>query len=273
MSALALAGAAEVAHAGEFSPYLPAPGGGYASVSFIRQDADTILRGTVESVRWNMLVQETVLATASYGLSDRWAIDARVGYADTDFQRLPTDPISGQSGVSDGVIGLRFRALDEFSGAPVTLTLGASGIIQGLYTPTVVDGIGDGASGAQFGLSLGKFVTPKFSVTGEVGYRNRFNGVPGEVFWAANLSYAWNNRFSTYGGVTAANALSGLDLGAPGVTSLNFPQLQEDSNLWDVGGSVRLAKGVSLFGGYGRKFGGRNTTNGPFFRIGVGYSF
>lgn len=261
------------AEAGEFSPYLPAPGGGAVNFTYVRQNGETLFRGSVESQRWERLTQDTYLISATYGLTDRIALDGRIGYAETDFQRRPGDPLLGQDGVSDFVLGFRYRLLDELEGAPVTVTLGASGIIQGLYTPTVVDGIGDGASGGQVGLAIGRLVTDNLTVSGEVGYRNRFSNVPGEVFISGDIGYTFNSRLSVFAGAIKADSLSGKDLGSAGFTSLQFPQLEEDVNLWNVGGQLRLFKTVTLNGSYGRKFEGKNTTNGPFFRVGLGYGF
>lgn len=267
-----LAGA-DAAHAGEYAPFLPAPGSGNVDLTFLRQDGPTLLLGRQRVQPWEQLTLNSYQVSLSYGLTDRLALDGRLGFSETDFEIVPGVREPGRSGLGDTTIGLRFRLADEFAGAPVTVAFGASAIIQGAYTPDAIDAIGEGGSGVQIGLSLGKFITDKLAVTAEVGGRARFNQVPEEVFASIEAAYVFSERVSAWTGFATANSLSGLQLGAPGVTFADFPALEEDSNLWHGGLSISLAKNVSLTGSYGRKFGGRNTLLGGFFRVGVSYSF
>lgn len=259
--------------AGEFSPYLPAPGSGTMDFNFVHQNGPVLLFNDTPLQPWESLELNSYLVSGTFGLTDKLAVDARIGYAESDFQGAAGGPITGQDGLSDTAIGLRYRLVDEFEGAPLTVTVGASGILQGLYTPTTIDSIGEGASGAQVGVSFGKFLTEKLAVAAEVGGRFRFNRVPEEVFFSTEISYTWNSRISTWAGVSLANSLGGLDLGDPGVTFADFQALEEDTNLWHVGGALQLGKGVALTGSFGRKFEGRNTLLGNFFRTGLSYSF
>lgn len=278
-SAIAVLSAASVvgvAHAGEYSPYLPAPGGGNVDFNYIHQESPILrkgLNGKVPARPWQDLTQNTYLLSGSYGVTDRFAIDGRIGYAETNFQRLNTPIIQGTEGVSDFLIGVRYRVLDELENAPFTLTVGASGIIAGLYAPTVVDSIGEGASGAQVGVSFGKLVTPKLALTAEIGGRFRFDRVPEEVFFSLGASYSVTNRIGLWASINHADSLGGVDVGGPGFAAVGFQGVEEDNNYADFGGSIRLYKGLSLTGSYGRRFLGRNTLQGGFFRTGLSYNF
>ncbi len=265
-----------VAHAGEFSPYLPAPGGGNLDFNYIHQESPVLRKGIggKTPVRpWQQLTQNTYLLSGSYGVTDRFAIDARIGFSETDFQRLNSTIIQGTDGVSDTLIGIRYRVFDELENAPVTVTFGASGIIQGLYAPTVIDSIGEGASGAQVGVSIGKLVTPKLALTAEIGGRFRFDTVPEEIFFSLGASYSVNSRVGIFASINHADSLGGVDVGGVGFRPGGFQNVEEDNNYADFGGSVRLWKGLSLTGSYGRRFLGKNTLQGGFFRTGLSYSF
>ncbi len=265
-----------VAHAGEYSPYLPAPGGGNVDFNFIHQESPILRKGIggkTPNRPWQALTQNTYLLSGSYGVTDRFAIDARIGYAETDFVRNNSIIVQGTDGVSDFLIGVRYRVLDELENAPLTVTIGASGIIQGLYAPTVVDAIGEGASGAQVGVSLGKLITPRLAVTAEIGGRFRFDTVPEEVFVSLGASYSINSRLSVWASINHSDSLGGLDVGGVGFRPGGFQNVEEDHNHADFGGSVRLWKGLSLTGSYGRRFLGKNTLQGGFFRTGLSYNF
>lgn len=279
---LSAASVVGVAQAGEFSPYLPAPGGGSLDFNYIHQDSPIIREGPGGKTPfrfWNELSQNTILFSGSYGVTDRFAIDARIGYAETDLQYFGSNVFEGKDGISDTAIGVRYRILDEFENAPLTVTVGATGIIQGLYSPTAIDSIGEGASGAQVGVSIGKLITPKLALTAEIGGRFRFDRVPEEVFVSVGASYSINSRVALWGSFTHSDSLGGIDIGGDGFVAVgpndnyNFQEVEEDINVADFGGSVRLWKSLALTGSYGRRFGGKNTLQGGFFRTGLSYSF
>lgn len=261
------------AMAGEFTPYLPPPGGGSVEFNFVHQNSQTGLFAQGSARPWQRFEQNAYQLSGNYGVSDKLAIDARITYSDTDFVPNGNGPASGQNGLSDTQIGLRYRLLDELENSPVTLTLGLSGILRGLYTPTSIDTLGEGGSGAQFGVSIGKLVTKKLALVAEIGGRARLNSVPEEFFYSAEAAYAFHPRFSAWAGVTVSNSVGGVDIGTSGFAARGFPALNEDVKLWQVGGDLALTKKISLTGSYGRKFAGRNTVEGPFFRTGLRFSF
>lgn len=261
------------AKAGEFTPYLPPPGGGNVEFNFVHQNSQTGLFAQGSARPWERFEQNAYQVSGNYGISDKLAIDARITYSDTDFVPNGGGPGSGQNGLSDTQIGLRYRVLDELENAPVTLTVGLSGILRGLYTPTSIDTLGEGGSGAQFGVSIGKLVTPKLALVAELGGRARLNNVPEEFFYSAEAAYTFHPRFSAWVGVTVSNSVGGVDIGSAGFSARGFPALNEDVKLWQLGGDLSLTKRLSLTGSYGRKFAGRNTVEGPFFRTGLRLSF
>lgn len=269
LAGLAAAGAAQPALAGEYSPFTPAPGSGSVDFNFVHINS---AEGLIVDAGGERLTLNSYQLSLSYGITEAVAFDGRIAFADNDFVPQLGLP-SNQDGLADSFIGLRHRLLDEFSGAPLTLTAGLTGVIRGTYDVTRIDNLGDGGSGVQAGLSAGKFLTEKLAVTAEIGGRARFNNVPEEFFYSAEAAYVFHERFSAWVGVAVANSVGGVELGSPGFATLSFPALNEDSKLWQLGGQVKLAKNWHLSGSYGRRFNGENTALGPFFRLGLSYGF
>ncbi len=272
-----LAGAAAMlpmaAHANDISPWTPAAGGGEVEISWQRQTADTFNPGDATAPLPTDLSQSALVLNGSYGISDRLAIDVEIGYAKSKFL---TDPVLAPNGGTDGLtdvrIGARFKVLDELSGSPLTATLGIAGIIDGGYETGSLPAIGDGGSGGQVALALGKQAGP-VSLSADIGYKIRSNNVPDEVFGSAKVAVALGSRFSVYGGLAFVDSASGLDIGGPGFSPARFPEVEEDYKLWTVGAAASLTDSLSLNATYGEKFDGRNTAESNVVRIGIGYSF
>jgi hypothetical protein len=261
------------AMANENSPYTPAAGGVEAEISYTRQAADSFNAGEATVVLPVELKQSTVALDASYGITDRLALDFRVGYAKSDFAVDPTlSPQGGLEDVNDIMVGARFKVLDEVNGGPFTATISAAAIIETGYTTGAITAVGDGGSGGQVALNFGKQFGP-LSYSSSIGYRTRSNDIPDEVFGSSTLAVSFADRFSVYGGVSFVDSSEGLDVGGPGFTPARFPELEEDYKLWNVGAAVSFTENLSINAGYGKKFDGKNTAKSDFFRVGLGFSF
>lgn len=263
----------QAAFANDISPWIPAEGSGEAEISYTRQKADELYAGSALAPLPRDLTQDNVSLSLSYGISQRLAADVKVGYAKSSFLVDPAlAPQGGLDGLTDVHVGLRYRLLDETEGAPFTATLGAAAIIDGGYTTGALPAIGDGGSGGQVALAIGRSLGP-LSLSSDIGYRTRSNNVPDEVFGAINASLSPLPGFSFYGGLSFQDSTSGIDIGGPGFTPARFPEVEEDYKLWSLGASALLTDKLSANLGYGRKFDGRNTARSDFLRIGLGYSF
>ncbi len=273
VSAVALTACVPAAFANDISPWTPAEGGGEVEISYTRQEADEFNPGDATAPLPEELTQDSVSLSLSYGISQRLAADVKIGYAKSSFLTDPgLAPQGGLDGLNDIFVGLRYKALDEADGAPFTATLGVAGIINGGYTTGALPAIGDGGSGGQVALALGRNIGP-FAISGDIGYRTRSNNIPDEVFGAVNASISPTSGISLYGGISFVDSTSGLDIGGPGFSPARFPEVEEDYKIWSLGASGSLSDQISANIGYGQKFDGRNTARSEFFRIGLGYSF
>ncbi len=256
------------------SPWLPAPRATHVQFEYFRQSADELFVGEVRVGLPGDLEQNAYFFSAERGITDKFAIDGRIGYSSTRFAPfLSSLGGSGRQGVTDFHLGLRYNVADEALGAPATLTLRAAGIISGIYEPGVIDAVGDSASGAEFGFLVGKILGGKFSVGLNALARIRANNVPPEFDLSAYGGYSVTERITVFGGLQFVNAFANLDIGDPDFTPARFPEVEEDFADWTAGASIRLPKKVNLSGSFGQKFAGSNTTRSNFFRIALGYSF
>ena len=261
------------AMANDIAPWTPAQGSGEAEISFTRQEATLFNPGDAEAPLPDELSLNTIALSLSYGLSNRLAADVQVGYAKSKFPVvMGLAPQGGLDGLTDIQIGLRYKVLDELDGAPMTVTLGVAGIIDGGYDTGALSAIGDGGSGGQAALAVGRSIGP-ISLSGDIGYRTRSNDIPNEIFGAVNASVSPVSGVSVYGGVSFVDSTSGIDIGAAGFTPARFPEVEEDYKLWTVGASASIFGSSSVNLGYGQKFDGRNTAQSEFFRAGLGFAF
>jgi hypothetical protein len=259
--------------ANEVSPYTPESGGGEAGLSVTHQSADSFNVAKAKADLPVDLKLTTVALDGSYGVTDKLAVDVRIGYAKSKFTVDPgLAPQGGLDGLTDIMIGARYKLIDEVDGGPFTATLGVAAIIDGGYRTGAITAIGDGGSGGQVALAFGKQLGP-VSYTSSIGYRTRGNAVPDEIFGGSQLALAFADRFSVFGGLSFTDSKGGLDVGGPGFSPARFPELEEDYKLWNVGGAVSFTDKLSLNAAYGKKFDGKNTARSDFFKVGLGFSF
>lgn len=264
---------ASPALANDVSPYTPVAGGGEAEISWTRQSADSFNPGDARASLPVDLNLTTIATDASYGITDKLAVDIRIGYAKSEFTVDPVlAPQGGLDGLTDIVVGVRYKVIDEVDGGPFTATLGAAAIVDGGYTTGAITAVGDGGSGGQIALAFGKQFGA-LSYSSSIGYRTRSNNIPDEIFGGAKLALNFADRFSVYGGLSFTDSTSGIDIGGPGFSPARFPEVEEDYKLWNVGGAFSFTDSLSLNAAYGQKFDGRNTARSNFFRVGLGISF
>jgi hypothetical protein len=275
MAALSAALSSAPALAGDISPWTPVAGSVEAELAVSKQKAERFYAGKalVGIPTGAELEQDAITLSLSYGISERVAVDLEIGYAKSKFPVVPgLAPRGGTDGLSDVVLGLRLKALDEVDGAPITATFGVAAIIDGGYPTGALSAIGDGGSGGQFTLALGKQLGP-VSLSTDLGYRTKGNKVPDELFGSVQASLAVSNGISLYGGLSFVNSKGNLNIGGPGFSPARFPEVEEDYKLWTIGASAAIGGSASVNLTYGQKFDGRNTARSNVIRLGVGYAF
>ncbi len=251
------------------SPWLPRPGQIILTPGYSHQSFTGIWMGSHPANLPASVGQKTGTITAEVGLSSNLAADFTVGYTSTGSAAF--GPHSSDSGLTDTTMGLRWKINNERGSrwAP-TMTLRAGGIIRGTYQPNRPFSAGDGASGVELSVLLGKaFGETGFGAYSETGYRMRDHNVPEDLFGSAGLYKSLRGATLSVG-YRHTQALSGMDIGDPGFT---FPRLKEIVQLME--GGFGFSSGPRRYHQFfcAKSVAGRNTGDKLIFGFTTSFSF
>jgi hypothetical protein len=257
------------------SPWLPIPGEFAISVSHTEQSGDTAYIGNmrlplsaITGGAASKFKRATTQLRLGYGISDSLAVDAtlgsgkvRVGAADND------------KGMIDSVIGLSWRALDEYEspGLP-TVTLRGAAILKGDYDGARLAAVGNDQNGVEFSVLVGKEVAQGLGLWAELGVQDRSGGVPNATFLEAGARYRFAPGWSASVGYSDKKYGGSLDIGGPGFSPDRFQQVRAERGLAKLGLGYGFAgnQGVAL--NLAKTLSGRNTVKDDQI-VGVSYTF
>lgn len=264
------------------SPWLGEPGTANFSVSFVRQYADEKWTGAGGAVKGPMpggeLTQGTLWLSGDYAFRDNLALDAQVGWARS---QLAQDM---DNGLADANVGLSWRVLDEFIGAPLSVALRGGVIVAGSYdtgtalattsgAPPGIYAIGDGGDGIEGSIIAGKTFAERVGVSLEIGMRNRNNDIPNNMFYNLTSFVELNKQVTLALDYHRVASDGDLNIGVPPFTPDRFPEVAEEATV--VGGRVAVAltekASATLY--YGNTIDGRNTSASSIFGMALNYGF
>ena len=276
--ASAIAALAVMPAFGEGSPWLPTPGTGSISLSYVHQSADEFYRVTAKRPTpggGEDLSQSTIWLQGSYGLSDALAVDVRLGRARSEYVTGPGIPAVQEhhDGLVDINAGLTWRIVDEAISDLPSVAVRVGAIIDGGYSTGRINSLGDGGSGAEVSLLVGKFLTDQFALSGEFGYRTRDNNVPDNTFLKVSGGVVLGDGWVLSGAYERIDTDSGLDIGGPGFSPTRFPELREESQMLSASLSFAPSDKINLGFVYGAVIDGRNTANSDVFGVSLGFTF
>ena len=277
--------------------WIAEPGTGSVSISYVNQNAREFYRetmttqGPLEATGAN-LAQNTIWIGFNYALHDAVALDVQTAWA-RSFVAGAVGPAGGQesySGLFDSNVAVTWRVVDELvSNAPsVALRLGA--IIAGGYDTGYINSLGDGGSGVETSVIIGRF-WDALGISGEIGYRHRGStevnpdavgpaaaagervDIPNDMFVNLWLFVPVASRVTLGVDYRMVNALSGIDIGGDGFSPSRFPGLQEDARI--VGGRViaDVTDTIGMNAFFGQVVAGRNTARSRIFGVGLSVGF
>ena len=283
--ALSLLAAATAPAFGEGSPWLPAPGSGTVTFSYVSQEATDYER----SERWRSMsgaesttIQlagtlglDTVWVNGTYGISDALALDFQLGTSDSQYPGGgPKHPDKDDlSGLQDARAGLTWRFRDEVVSSGPSMALRVGVILAGDYDTGYINSLGDGGDGAEVSLLIGRYVGDRGVLSAEVGYRYRSDDIPEDIILNLTAGVLVGDRVGLGIGYRMTDGGSGLDIGVPPFAPARFPELQEDIDLLYGTVTVGLTGRANLGLTYGEVIDGRNTPNSEVFGLSVGFSF
>jgi hypothetical protein len=203
------------------------------------------------------VVQHTQSVGIEYGVVEDLALDVTMGYTWTK------SSAQDDEGLADTTFGARWRLIDEFQArwpfAP-TVTVRVGGILQGTYATGFPESPGDHASGIETSLLYGKALgNTGVGVYGDVGYRERAENVPDEVFTSVGVYKIFLQHFTTSVGFRHVGGLTGLDIEGPGFNADRFQETREISESLEAGVGYAHPRGPYLGVNLAWTLDGRNT--------------
>ena len=214
----------------------------------------------------------------TYGLADSLALDFRVGGAESSFATGPGLPPSKESitGLADINVGLVWRAFDEVVSSGPSIAFRAALIKSGSCETGYINSLGDGGNGVEVSAMVGKFITDRFALSGELGYRNRSSDdhdIPANLFARLAAGLIVGDRVGLTLNYEMENATSGLEIGGPGFSPSRFPEVEEDLHLLGPTVSIAVSDRASIGASYAKVISGRNTAASNVFSVAFSYSF
>ncbi len=255
------------------TPWLIEPGDKQIYFAHIYESFDRFYKGGSNAQLPDDIVQSTQKLGFEYGLSDRLMLDGSFGYTETKFKPATRGDFEGRD---DSRIGITWRIVDEFIASPKapSLAVRLGYILKGDYESSSIGNPhspGDGESGLEASILLGKIFYSSWLLSGELGYRDR-ERIPSEYYYRISTTKN-SNKFSYSLTYLAEMSKSGLNIGDPGVTPNDFEHLKEVRNIIDSGISYRLFNNSSISLNYAKVVGGRNTGKSDIIALSTRFSF
>ena len=257
------------------SPWLPIPGSGSVGLNYVTQRADSAYIGSknlpVSAItgggaqRFN---RDSYGLNLSYGLTDSVALDAAIGRAS-----VKVGAADNSSGRTDAILGVNWRALDEYEsrGLP-TVTLRATGIISGGTDGARLAAVSKAADGYGISVLIGKQIGSAFRVWGGLGTESRNKGVPRAISVDLNGSYSITPQLALSAGYASKKFGGDLDIAGPGFSPALFQTVKEERDTGSLGLSYAIAGNQTIALNFSKVLSGRNTVKDNQI-VGVGYSY
>lgn len=257
----------------EGSPWLPGDGTTKLGLSFTSGATEDFFIGETSTDLGGELSGTFIWLDASYGYDDIWAFDVRTGYAEGEFESNP----EVESDITDTSFGVSYQFLNEFeadNGLP-TISGRIGYTFGGDYDPNRVDAIGDGASGFDISLLVGKSVTPSIAAFADLTYRQRDSDVSDAI--KLLLSGYYTSPIPGLGfqvSYALVRSDSDLDFGDPDVGIERFSETNRDTDWIITGVNYTFNNsGIGIGLSYAALLDGRNIPDSDIGTASLSYAF
>jgi len=257
------------------SPWLPSDGSISISADLVTGSTDEFFIGD-QSMNLGGDIEGTfVFLNASYGYDDIWAFDFRTGYAQSRFDQ---DNFVGeqpeQDDISDTSFGVSYQFINEFeadNGWP-TIAVRGGFTIGGDYETNVIEAIGDGASGVDLSLLVGKSLNTSISVAGDLTFRQRNNEVAEAVKYIVSGFYSTPLQgLGLRASFAGTRTDSDVNIGDPGFNA-RFPETDRDSDWLILGANYSFVNGIGAGFSFSSVLSGRNVADSSIGMFSLSYS-
>lgn len=254
----------------EGSPWVPGHGENNISLSVTSGSSADFFIGETSTDLGTDLSGTFYWLNYSYGYDDIWAFDVRAGYAEAELDGNN----DAQSDFADTSVGVSYQFINEFeadNGLP-TISGRLGFTFGGSYDPNRIDAIGDGASGFDVSLLVGKSVTPAIALIGDLTYRQRGSDVADTV--KLLLTGYYTTPISGLGvGLSYAIGRTDTDLDFGPDAQGRFSETNRDTDWLIFGADYGFSNGIGLGLTYASLLEGRNIPDTDVGTFTVSYSF
>ena len=265
------------------SPWLSEPQTGNMSVVYLRQTADEKWTGEGGTQAGPMpgggeLVQGTLWLLGDYAVRDNLAVDWQVGWASSELHA------DSDRGFADANFGVSWRLADELVGQALSIAVRGGFILAGNYgtgtalpvttmgAPPGIYALGDGASGVEASVLVGRVFAERLGVSAEFGHRRR-NELPGNTFYNLSALLQASDRLTLAVDYQRVNTDGDLNIGVAPFNPDRFPEVAEETTVLGARATLGLTDNASATVFYGDTIDGRNASASQIFGIAVGYAF
>ncbi len=254
------------------SPWIADDGSASVSVNVTSGSTRDFFIGENSSDLGGELEGTYVWLNGNYGYDDIWAFDIRTGYAETSFTGSTRD----QSDIADTTLGVSYQFINEFeadNGWP-TISGRLAYTHGGDYDPNLIEAIGDGGSGVDLSLLVGKSLNSSVAVYGDLTYRQRDNDIPDGFKYLLSAYYT-----SPVPGLGFQLAFAGLrtdsdvNIGGPNFGVDQFAQTDRDSDFLVGGVNYSFDNGLAVGVSYTAVLSGKNVADTDVTNVSVSYRF
>jgi len=260
-------------HAYADSPWMYAEGEQSFSITFVDDRFDNVWEGDVEAPIAEV-TQNNIWLTHLYGLYDDVAIESKVGYTYTSWDKNDSE----FDGFSDSFFSLKYQLLNEFvDNSIASLSIKITGILKGTYERASKGNPhapGNKANGSEISLQFGKFLQENVALYADLGYRKLFDGVPDDILASAGLYYSINSKLGINGQYSLKSALTGTDIKDPqSGFDPDFFHLTKERRQWiELSTSYSLLPAHNISLGWAQVVNGRNTGKSRILYLTYQYS-
>jgi hypothetical protein len=257
------------------SPWLPIPGDRLIGLNHTEQSADSAyIGGSLTPVIGitgggaSKFKRSTTTVRFGWGISDTLALDASIGSG-----RVKVGKADNDNGVTDALVGLSWRVVDEFlqPGLP-TVTVRGGAILNGNYDGARLAALGNDASGIDLSVLIGKEISSAFALSAELGVQNRSASVPNATYFELTGRVRLAPGLSANLGYSSKKYSGNLDIGGAGFSPARFQQVRAERGVVKLGLGYAFAANQGVALNFAKVTSGRNTVKDDSV-VGLSYTF
>ena len=243
------------------------------SVFFVAENFDDIwIKGDDVNMDFADVDQTTLFLQYTRGLTELITLELSTGLTRS---KMKTND-KKYDGLTDSTVGINWQLLNEYHGSPVTLSVSFAATLKGTYDRSSAGqphSPGDKADALEASVNLAKALGHRLVLVVDIGYRDRYNGVPDDIFYSLGLTGNVLPSLILGARYRVVDSRGNLDIGGPGFTPDFFHETEEDIDSFSIDATWSFGYGHSVNLGFATVIKGTNTGNSDIYFLGDSYNF